>query len=182
MFHVEQSEERSMAKGKFQEWLTDDGLLQIEGWARDGLTDDQIAQNMGISHVTFYDWLKKFPNISNVIKKGRKPLDLLVENALLKSALGYDVEEETWERKFDRTTGQYIMICTKKTKKHIPPSNTAQIFWLKNRKPNEWKDRTDRKILLEDDTDALSKAFEELVGNDAGIQHEAITDSSISEE
>ena len=154
-----------MAKGKWVEWLTDDGLLLIQGWARDGLTDEQIAKNMEIGRVTFYDWLKRFPNIANTIKQGRKPVDLEVENALLKSALGYDVEEETWERKFNRVSGEYEMICTKKTKKHIPPSNTAQIFWLKNRKPNEWKDRTDRKILFEDDSDALSKAFEELVGN-----------------
>lgn len=158
-------------KGKWDEWLTEDGLLILEGWARDGLTDEQIAQKMGIVSSTFYDWIKKFPKISEVIKRGRQPLDILVENALLKSALGYDVEEETWERKFNRKTGDYEMICTKKSKKHIPPSNTAQIFWLKNRKPNEWKDRTDRKILLEDDTDALSKAFEELVGNgDTSIQ------------
>lgn len=170
-------------KGKWDEWLTEDGLLLIQGWARDGLTDEQIAKNMGIVSSTFYDWIKKFSEISRAIKEGRKPVDYLVENALLKSALGYDVEEETWERKFNRVTGEWEMICTKKQKKHIPPSYTAQIFWLKNRKPNEWKDRTDRKILLEDDADALSKAFEELVGNDdEGIQQETTTDSSLSEE
>ena len=154
-----------MAKGKYQEWLTPDSLLLIQGWARDGLTDEQIAKNMGIHRDTLYEWMKKYPCISDKIKEGRKPIDIEVENALLKSALGYDVEEETYERKFNREKGIYEMICVKRTKKHIPPSNTAQIFWLKNRKPNEWKDRTDRKILLEDDTDALSKAFEELVGN-----------------
>lgn len=171
-----------MAKGKYAEWLTDDGLLMIEGWARDGLSDEQIAHNMGISAVTLYDWIKKFPKISKALKKGKAPVDLLVENALLKSALGYDVEEETWERKFDKNSGQWIMLCTKKTKRHIPPSNTAQIFWLKNRKPNEWKDKTDRKILLEDDSDALSKAFEELMGNDNSIQQETASNPSISEE
>lgn len=154
-----------MAKGRYKEWLTDDNLLLIEGWARDGLTDEQIAHNMGIACSTFYNWLNAHVEIVEAIKKGRQPLDLMVENALLKSALGYDAEEETWERKFNRVTGEYEMICVKKTKKHIPPSNTAQIFWLKNRKPNEWKDRTDKKILFEDDSDALSKAFEELVGN-----------------
>lgn len=154
-----------MATGKYQEWLTDDSLLVIQGWARDGLTDEQISKNMGIGSTTLYRWMNEHREIREAIKKGRKPLDLLVENALLKSALGYDVEEETWERKFNRNTNEWDMICTKKTKKHIPPSNTAQIFWLKNRKPNEWKDRTDKKILFEDDGDALSKAFEELVGN-----------------
>ena len=154
-----------MAKGKYQEWLTEDGLLLLKGWARDGLTDEQIAKNMGIATSSLYNYMNAHLEIMEAIKEGRKPVDLLVENALLKSALGYDVEEETWERKYNRVTGEWDMICTKKTKKHIPPSNTAQIFWLKNRKPNEWKDRTDKKILFEDDGDALSKAFEELVGN-----------------
>ena len=171
-----------MAKGKYAEWLTDDGLLMIEGWARDGLSDEQIAHNMGIVPSTFYEWVKKHSEISKALKKGKAPVDLLVENALLKSALGYDVEEETWERKFNKVTGEWEMMCTKKQKRHIPPSNTAQIFWLKNRKPNEWKDRTDKKILLEDDTDALSKAFEELVGNgDTIIQQETASNPSISE-
>lgn len=155
-----------MAKGKYQEWLTQDALLVLEGWARDGLTDEQIAKNMGIAASSLYNWMNAHVEILEAIKKGRKPVDLAVENALLKSALGYDVEEETWERKFNRETGEFEMICTKRQRKHIPPSNTAQIFWLKNRKPNEWKDRTDKKILFEDDTDALSKAFEELMGND----------------
>lgn len=154
-----------MAKGKYQEWLKEDNLLLIEGWAREGLTDEQVAHNMGCNVASLYRWMNDHCEIREALKKGRKPLDLMVENALLKSALGYDAEEETWERKFNRVTGEYEMICVKKTKKHIPPSNTAQIFWLKNRKPNEWKDRTDKKILFEDDSDALSKAFEELVGN-----------------
>lgn len=165
---MEQLEVRTTAKGKYQEWLTEDSLLLIQGWARDGLTDEQIAKNMGINAATLYRWMNDHCEIRKKIKEGRKPVDLEVENALLKTALGYDVEEETWERKFNRVTGEWEMILTKKQKKYIPPSYTAQIFWLKNRKPNEWKDRTDKKILFEDDSDALSKAFEELVGSEDG--------------
>jgi transposase len=43
---------------KYDEWLTDEGLLLVEGWARDGLIDEQIAGNMGISTSTFYEWKK----------------------------------------------------------------------------------------------------------------------------
>ena len=86
-----------MAKGKYQEWVADEGLLLIEGWARDGLTDEQIAHNMGVRRETLYDWKKKYPNISNALKRGKEVVDRQVENALLKRALGYQFEEETKE-------------------------------------------------------------------------------------
>ena len=57
-----------IARGKYQEWLEQDNLLMIEGWARQGLTDEQIAKNMGIKKSTFYDWLKKYPDISESLK------------------------------------------------------------------------------------------------------------------
>lgn len=62
-------------KYKYQEWLTPDGLLKIEGWARDGLTDEQIAQNMGIAYSTFRGWRDKFSAISAVLKKGKEVID-----------------------------------------------------------------------------------------------------------
>lgn len=53
-----------MAKGKYQEWLTPDGITRLEAWARDGLTDEQIAAKMGISTKTLYEWKKTYSNIS----------------------------------------------------------------------------------------------------------------------
>ena len=82
-----------MAKGKFQEWLTPEGLLRIEGWARDGLIDEQIAQNIGIRAATLYEWKKRFPEISEALKRGKEVIDRQVENALLKRALGYEYKE-----------------------------------------------------------------------------------------
>ena len=82
-----------MAKGKYQEWLTPEGLLKIEGWARDGLIDEQIAQNIGIRAATLYEWKKRFPEISEALKRGKEVIDRQVENALLKRALGYEYEE-----------------------------------------------------------------------------------------
>ena len=107
-----------MAKGKYEEWLTEDGLILIEGWARDGLTDEQIAHNMDISTVTLYDWKKKYPKISNALKKTKEIVDRQVENALFKKACEGDT--------------------------------TAMIFWLKNRRPNDWRDKRENLQTIND--------------------------------
>ena len=128
-------------KGKYAEWLTDDGLLLIHGWARDGLTNDQIAHNMGISIRTFMDWLNRFPAISAALKAGKAPVDIEVENALLKSALGFEYEETITE--IEELPGGKQMKQIRKVKKYNPPNSTAQIFWLKNRRPDRWRDKQD---------------------------------------
>jgi len=87
--------------------LEPDGLTLLEGWARDGLTDEQIAKNCGCNAATLYDWKKRYPEISKALKKGKEVVDYEVENALLQSAR-------------DGNT-------------------TAQIFWLKNRRPDKWR-------------------------------------------
>lgn len=122
-----------MAKGKFQEWIEPEGLLKIEGWARDGLTDEQIAYNMGIVPSTLYSWQNRFKEITESLKKGKEVVDRQVENALLKRALGYRYEEVTME--FEQET--------KRVTKEVVPDTTAQIFWLKNRKPHDWRDKRD---------------------------------------
>lgn len=130
-----------MAKGKFAEWLTPEGLIKLEGWARDGLTDEQIAQNIGINTSTLYDWKKKYPEISESLKRGKEVVDRQVENALLKRALGYTIDEVTQEWGEDPVTGEPHMIITKIVSKEVHPDTTAQIFWLKNRKPDMWRDK-----------------------------------------
>ena len=99
----------TVAKGKYQKWLTPEGLLLLEGWARDGLTDEQIAKKIGISRKTLNDWKNNYSDICDTLKKGKEVVDYQVESALLNSAL-------------DGNT-------------------TAQIFWLKNRRPDKWRDK-----------------------------------------
>lgn len=98
-----------MAKGKYEYWLSEEGLTLLEGWARDGLTDEQIAANAGIAPSTLYAWKKDHREISEALKKGKEVVDYEVENALLTKALIGDT--------------------------------TAQIFWLKNRRPDKWRDK-----------------------------------------
>lgn len=120
-----------MAKGKYEYWLTPEGLIKLEGWARDGLTNEQIASNMGIRRETLIDWKKKYPNISNTLKRGKEVVDYEVENALLKRALGYTVKEEKLTKDG----------CVVELEREVPGDVTAQIFWLKNRKPDAWRDK-----------------------------------------
>ena len=128
-----------MAKGKYQEWLTDEGLLLLEGWARDGLTDEEIASKIGVSRSTLNEWKIKYPDISDTLKRGKEVVDRQVENALLKRALGYKYDEITKELSVDPDTGEERLTITKVVTKEVQPDTTAQIFWLKNRKPDEWR-------------------------------------------
>lgn len=93
-----------MAHGKFEYWLTNDGLTLLEGWARDGLTDEQIANNIGITAKTLYEWKNRFSDICEVLKKGKEVVDYQVENALLKKALdGNTTAQIFWLKNRRRT-------------------------------------------------------------------------------
>lgn len=124
-----------MAKGKYEEWLQPEGLLKIEGWARDGLTDEQIAHNMGVAYSTLKNWKNDHMAILAALKKGKEVVDRQVENALLQRALGYEYEEVSEKYEYGILTERKVV------KKQVAPDTTAQIFWLKNRKPEEWRDK-----------------------------------------
>ena len=148
-----------MAKGKYQYWLTSEGLTLLEGWARDGLTDEQIAHNMGISAATLYNWKSKYLEIVEALKKGKDVIDREVENALLKRALGFQYDEITLKGGVE----------TKRVTKMVVPDTTAQIFWLKNRRPDKWRDKPEESRGAQDaETNAqddLMRAIKEAVGN-----------------
>lgn len=130
-------------RGKYEDWLDEDSLLKVQGWARDGLSNDQIAHNIGITAKTLCEWQNRFSEFRDAIKKGKEVVDREVENALLKRALGYEYDEVTQEPVTDKDTGITEMRVTKRVTKQVVPDVTAQIFWLKNRKPNEFRDKRD---------------------------------------
>ena len=150
-------------KGKYEEWITPEGLLKIEGWARDGLTDEQIAANIGIRAGTLYDWKNRFSDFSEALKKGKEVVDRQVENALLKRALGYEHKETTREPVLNPNTGKVELTVTKTVTRQVVPDTTAQIFWLKNRKPETWRDK--REITTDDNDQVM--AFIEAMRNDS---------------
>lgn len=173
-----------MAKGKYEKWLTDDGLLLLEGWARDGLTDEQIAKNMDISRSTLNEWRKKYSDISDTLKKSKEIVDLEVENALLKKAKGYNVDlKKTFKVKtidYDPSTGKKLKeheeLITGYDEVHIPADTTAQIFWLKNRRPDKYRDKPEPTVPDNTEDDSLTKSLEGRF-NDNGIIDEANEDT-----
>lgn len=134
-------------KGKYEEWLTEDALKRVEGWARDGLSDEQICKNMRISKDTFYRWVNTFAEFSDALKRGKAPVDFEVENALLKTALGHTVTlKKPIKVKIEKQLSgkgkiveEHIEYAEEEV--YIPPQAVAQIFWLKNRRPDKWRDR-----------------------------------------
>lgn len=124
-----------MARPNIYEQKIKDKLAAVQGWARNGLTCEQMAHNLGVSLTTFYKYQAQETEFANAIKKGKEVVDFEVENALLKRALGYEYEETKVEVE---ESGKKKVT---KTKKFIPPDVGAAAFWLKNRKPTEWRDR-----------------------------------------
>ena len=133
-----------MATDKADYWLTADGLALVQGWARDGLTFEQIAENIGIDRRTLTRWRDKHAALATVLAFGREVADRHVENALYKRALGYEyIEKKTRVKELPNGTREREVI---ETKKQMAPDVVAQIFYLKNRKPGEWRDRVDHEI------------------------------------
>lgn len=141
-----------MAKSIIKEWEEPEKLLLLEAWARDGLTDEQIAENMGISSRSLYNWKKKSLPILQSLKVGKEVADIKIENALYKKALGFkEIEQVVTTRKtVEFENGKRVREISEpvvtEIEKYFPPDTTAAIFWLKNRKPEQWRDKREEKV------------------------------------
>jgi len=123
-----------MAKGKYEYWLTDDGLLLLAAWARDGLTDEQIAAKMGVCVATLYNYKKNHLEILEALKKGKEIADIEVENALFKRATGYT-------HKIVKPFMYQGEIIIAEFIEEVAPDVAAAFIWLKNRMPKKWRDK-----------------------------------------
>ncbi len=137
-----------MAKPKRGKYYThvEPRLIEVEGWARDGLIDEQIAKNLGVAYSTFRVYKSKHPALSAALKRSKAIADREVENALFKNATGYEyTEEQAIKLKkvfyLDGKRHEEERVEVVEVKKYRFPDTTAQIFWLKNRKPKEWRDK-----------------------------------------
>lgn len=146
-----------MASRKVDYWLTDDGLTLISGWARDGLIDKDIAEKMNIAYSTFRVWRDKYPTLSAALKKNKEIVDFEVENSLLKRCFGYNVpvkknlKVKRTEYKDGFKIKEYEEIIEVFDEVHIPADTTAQIFWLKNRQVQKWRDKPEENTNSEED-------------------------------
>ena len=127
-------------KTKADYWLSEDGLIKLTAWSRDGLTIDQIAHNAGLASSTLRLYKDKYPAISEALARGKEVSDIIVENALYKRAIGYEYEEVITEA--DSTGKKHKRIYSK----HVSPDVKAITFWLSNRIPDRWRDRHEANI------------------------------------
>jgi hypothetical protein len=121
-----------MAKSKYETHVQPK-LMLVEAWARDGLTLDQIAHNLGIHRDTLNEYKNRYSDLSDSLKSGKDEADIEVENALFRNATGYHYKEQV-----ATPSGMVVEV-----EKYAHPNTTAQIFWLKNRRPAQWRDKQD---------------------------------------
>jgi hypothetical protein len=131
----------------------EDKLTLITAWARDGLTDADIAHNLGISTVSLWKYKAEHISLFNALKVGKEVADITVENALYKRCIGYSYEEITTERApVYNDYGKIIkheMLVTKRVTKEVLPDPVSTFFWLKNRKKLEWRDKHEIEKVVE---------------------------------
>jgi len=137
-----------MAKSKWPQ--VQSRLVLIEKWARDGLTEKQIAKNLGISKSTLETYKKEHPDLLNSLKVGKEPFIAEIENSLAKRAKGYDYEEVKTYIKVDPDGNETRY--QERTSKHVPASVAACNIILKNKAKEDWCDNPrksdlDRKLL-----------------------------------
>lgn len=145
-----------MARGRTkiisaEDWIDEDHLILIEGWSRDGYSYSDIANKIGISLGALVNWRTKYPEIAKALKNGREIVDYKVENALLKSALGYTTKES--KITVLMRGSKVVEKTTETTTKEQAPNVLAIQTWLYNRLPNKWKNTRNRSLIEELDED-----------------------------
>ena len=155
--------------GIVDEWLDEDNLELLECWSRDGYTLADIADRIGINRATLDQWRRVYPEIALALKKGREIIDYKVENALLKSALGYKTKEVkvTTVMRF----GKVIETTKDVTNKEVAPNVSAINMWLTNRLPDKWKKNRDQVIDLDDEDTSIQVTVTRAKDSD-GVKHQ----------
>lgn len=162
------------------EWVDDDdNLMLIECWARDGYTNADIAERIGVTEGTFSNWQKKFPQLKEALRNGRELVDYKVENALLKSALGY----KTTESKVTLIMRDGVVVEEREetTEREIAPNTTAAQVWLYNRLPKKWKKNRDNVLDLDEEDTSIQITVIKASGNDSeGDENDDSVNESVS--
>ena len=168
-----------MAHTEYKKWLEPDNLTKLRSWARDGLTNEQIAKKIGVKRQTFQRWLSTYSDMSDALKKGKEIVDAEIEDSLIsimkkhtvtttqykmvkKDAFNLKAERSKFANiyKLDHPNATkeevgiavaehvdvYEKIPISKTVTEVDPNASAIIFWLKNRRPDIYRDQTFQKL------------------------------------
>lgn len=168
-----------MARAEYKKWLEPDNLTRLRSWARDGLTNEQIAKKIGVRRQTISEWSKKYSDIADALKKGKEVVDSEIEDSLISVMKKHTitttqykmVKKDEFKLKAERSkfanvykldhpnaTKNEILIATAenvevyekipiiKTVTEVDPNTSAIIFWLKNRRPDVYRDQTFQKL------------------------------------
>ena len=122
-------------KAVYKNWVEGEGLARIREWARQGLSDKQIAKNIGVTVVAFYDWKKHFPAFAEAVNKAKSELKTELEKSMFDLATG-KVYVEDVKTVIDPATGEVLKI--ERTRKQIPPNANLQTFLAKNLIPEKY--------------------------------------------
>lgn len=137
-------------------WLSDDGLVLVKAWTRDGITIEEICQKMGIRRNTYYSWVKQYKEFADAVNTSRELVDYKVENALLKAALGYKTKEIKVTLGKKIFNGETVEMLKETTTKEVAPNVTACLAWLNNRKHDQWKRNRDKVMELDEEDNNIS--------------------------
>lgn len=165
--------EGEKVRKEHEEWLSPEKLLLIAAWARNGLTQEQIAKNIGISRKTLGVWAKEHKKIEQALKKKKEVADIEVENSLFKRANGYKSKEVTKELVKDPVTGKLKLMTVKEVIKEVPPDPTSMIYYLNNRKPDEWRNKRTHVEKISDEYEGVMLVSPVKEETDEGVVHES---------
>ena len=168
----------SINKSSADYWLSEDGLLLLECWSRDGILLKDIATNMGISSAQLSQWRKKYEEIDHALATGKEIVDYRVENALLKSALGFKTKEITVTIGHRQINGQWVDITKETKEKEIAPNVTAALAWLNNRKPEQWKRNRDNVVEVDDEDNDIKITI--IRGKDNDLDEDVNTETTLN--
>jgi len=120
-------------------------IPKVKQMAQSGMTDWEISRALGISNGTFFHWKMIYPELMEASIEGKEAVDKRVERCLYEKAIGYRWVEKQQVVIIDPITGEDV-IREIEVEKHMPPDNTAMIFWLKNRRSDLWRDRIEHDV------------------------------------
>lgn len=160
-------------------WLDEDGLMLIECWSRDGYTIEDIANKIGVNTKTLYDWRSQYPEIEEALRNGREIIDYKVENALLKSALGYKKKEVkvTTTMRY----GKVVETIKEVTESEQAPNVNAIQTWLYNRQKDKWKNMNSKVNMIDEmvEDDKVEIVVRRASNNESDSDDETIEEKDI---